>query len=71
MQPSKNSYKSPKLLIFNNNCFDKQRYDSGDKTYQCARHIDILKFWIYWKHYGTLGLEKLVRDVMDTSKYFA
>lgn len=51
--------------------YDATKYDSGDKTYQCARHIDILKFWIYWKHYGTLGLEKLVRDVIDTAKYFA
>lgn len=64
MQQSKKNIYSLQLLFFN-------RYDSGDKTYQCARHIDIFKFWIYWKHYGTLGLEKLVRDVIDTAKYFA
>uniref|UniRef100_A0A4W3H553 Glutamate decarboxylase 1-like n=1 Tax=Callorhinchus milii TaxID=7868 RepID=A0A4W3H553_CALMI len=31
---------------------DKQynmSYDTGDKTIQCGRHVDVFKFWLMWK----------------------
>ncbi len=31
------------------------QYDSGDRTFQCARRIDVLKLWLAWKHYGDDG----------------
>ena len=30
-------------------------YDSGDRTFQCARRIDVLKLWLAWKHHGDVG----------------
>ncbi len=30
-------------------------YDSGDRTFQCARRIDVLKLWLSWKHHGDTG----------------
>ncbi len=30
-------------------------YDAGDRTFQCARRIDVLKLWLAWKHHGDLG----------------
>jgi len=32
-------------------------YDSGDRTFQCARRIDVLKLWLAWKHHGDAGFE--------------
>ncbi|MGI9597951.1 MAG: pyridoxal phosphate-dependent decarboxylase family protein [Acidimicrobiales bacterium] len=36
---------------------DKQHgeYDSGDRTFQCARRIDVLKLWLTWKVRGDRG----------------
>lgn len=30
-------------------------YDSGDRTFQCARRVDVLKLWLAWKHHGDAG----------------
>lgn len=30
-------------------------YDSGDRTFQCARRVDVLKLWLAWKHHGDIG----------------
>lgn len=30
-------------------------HDSGDRTFQCARRIDVLKLWLAWKHHGDDG----------------
>ncbi|MCL4120412.1 UNVERIFIED_CONTAM: hypothetical protein GTU68_023950 [Idotea baltica] len=35
-------------------------YDSGDRTFQCARRIDVLKLWLAWKHHGDLGFEQRI-----------
>lgn len=32
-------------------------YDSGDRTFQCARRVDVLKLWLAWKHHGDAGFE--------------
>ncbi|KAI6653388.1 glutamate decarboxylase 2 [Oopsacas minuta] len=41
---------------------DKQNYDpsldTGDKSIQCGRHIDVLKLWIWWKGKGTDGVRE-------------
>ncbi len=36
---------------------DKQHaeHDSGDRTFQCARRIDVLKLWLTWKARGDQG----------------
>ncbi|MFT7647493.1 MAG: glutamate decarboxylase [Candidatus Poriferisodalaceae bacterium] len=30
-------------------------YDSGDRTFQCARRVDVLKLWLTWKTRGDEG----------------
>lgn len=35
-------------------------YDSGDRTFQCARRIDVLKLWLAWKHHGDAGFASRV-----------
>ncbi len=30
-------------------------YDSGDRTFQCARRVDALKLWLAWKAHGDDG----------------
>ncbi len=41
---------------------DKQHgeYDSGDRTFQCARRIDVLKLWLAWKARGDDGFAERI-----------
>jgi len=54
---------------------DKISYDSnldmGDKSFQCGRHIDILKLWLYWKSMGSEGISEAVNQVVGNAKYLA
>jgi len=54
---------------------DKKLYDTswdtGDKTLQCGRHVDILKLWLMWKAKGSSGIEAQVDKAFDNSKYLA
>lgn len=25
------------------------KYDTGDKTIQCGRHVDVFKLWLMWR----------------------
>jgi len=43
----------------------------GDKSIQCSRHMDIFKFWLYWKALSTEGLKDLIKKALDNSKYLA
>lgn len=35
-------------------------YDTGDRTFQCARRVDVLKLWLAWKHHGDRGFAERV-----------
>ena len=41
---------------------DKLRaeWDSGDRTFQCARRVDVLKLWLTWKHHGDVGFAERI-----------
>ncbi len=45
---------------------DKQfaDYDSGDRTFQCARRIDVLKLWLAWKAHGDDGFASRIDHAM-------
>ncbi len=30
-------------------------YDPGDRTFLCARRVDVVKLWLAWKHHGDVG----------------
>ncbi|KAM4689211.1 glutamate decarboxylase 1-like [Discoglossus pictus] len=52
---------------------DKQydvAYDTGDKTIQCGRHVDIFKLWLMWRSKGTRGFELQINKCMDLAEYF-
>ena len=37
-------------------------YDTGDKSFQCGRKVDVFKLWISWKARGDNGMAQAVRD---------
>ncbi|XP_053873569.1 glutamate decarboxylase 1-like [Malaclemys terrapin pileata] len=51
---------------------DKQydtTYDTGDKTIQCGRHVDVFKLWLMWKAKGTRGFEILINKSLELAEY--
>ncbi len=36
------------------------KYDTGDKTIQCGRHIDAFKCWLMWRSKGDKGFEEQI-----------
>uniref|UniRef100_A0A8C4X5U1 Glutamate decarboxylase 1-like n=1 Tax=Erpetoichthys calabaricus TaxID=27687 RepID=A0A8C4X5U1_ERPCA len=44
-------------------------YDTGDKTIQCGRHVDIFKFWLMWKAKGTVGFEEKINKHLENADY--
>ncbi|CAK8672296.1 glutamate decarboxylase 1-like [Clavelina lepadiformis] len=46
-------------------------YDTGDKTMQCGRHVDVFKLWLAWRAKGDAGFEEHVDKCVELSKYLA
>ncbi|XP_078544079.1 glutamate decarboxylase 1-like isoform X1 [Lissotriton helveticus] len=44
-------------------------FDTGDKTIQCGRHVDIFKLWLMWKAKGTCGFELQINKCMELAEY--
>lgn len=44
-------------------------YDSGDRTFQCARRIDVLKLWLAWKHHGDDGFAARIDHAVDMADH--
>lgn len=44
-------------------------YDTGDKSIQCGRKVDVFKLWLMWKAKGNLGFEKEIDNVFDQAKW--
>jgi len=45
-------------------------YDTGQKTIQCARRVDVAKLWLAWQKYGTSGFAERVENAFDTAHTF-
>ncbi|VCW77682.1 unnamed protein product, partial [Gulo gulo] len=45
-------------------------FDTGDKTIQCSRRVDVFKLWLMWKAKGTRGFEAQINRYMELAKYF-
>ena len=41
------------------------QYDTGDKTIQCGRHVDVLKCWLMWRAKGDLGFERQIDRLFE------
>ncbi|XP_073534745.1 glutamate decarboxylase 1-like isoform X2 [Phyllobates terribilis] len=51
---------------------DKQydiSYDTGDKTIQCGRHVDVFKLWLMWKAKGSYGFELQINKCLENAEY--
>ena len=46
-------------------------YDSGDRTFQCARRIDVLKLWLAWKHHGDAGFGARIDHAVAMAEHAA
>ena len=44
--------------------------DTGDKTIQCGRHIDIFKLWLAWKARGHDGYAEHIETLLDRAQFF-
>ncbi|KAL7984570.1 hypothetical protein Chor_003140 [Crotalus horridus] len=44
-------------------------YDTGDKTIQCGRHVDVFKLWLIWRAKGTGGFEILINKFLELAEY--
>jgi len=47
------------------------KWDNGDKTIQCGRRADVVKFWLMWKAKGSEGIEKHLDICFGNSRYLA
>ena len=43
--------------------------DTGDKTIQCGRHVDILKLWLAWKARGHQGYAEHIELLVDRARF--
>lgn len=44
-------------------------YDSGDRTFQCARRIDVLKLWLTWKARGDHGFAERIEHAVAMAEH--
>lgn len=55
--------------LFQQDKFYDVSYDTGDKSIQCGRKVDVFKLWLMWKAKGNSGFEKSVNNAFDNAKY--
>lgn len=56
--------------LFQQDKFYDVSWDTGDKSVQCGRKVDGMKFWLMWKARGTSGLKRSVEVAMEAAEYF-
>ncbi|XP_036374781.1 glutamate decarboxylase 1 [Megalops cyprinoides] len=44
-------------------------YDTGDKSIQCGRHVDVFKLWLMWKAKGSEGFGSQVNRCLENAEY--
>jgi glutamate decarboxylase len=44
-------------------------YDTGDKTIQCGRHVDVFKVWLMWRAKGDIGFENQIDRLFYLAKF--
>ncbi|XP_033759910.1 cysteine sulfinic acid decarboxylase-like [Pecten maximus] len=57
--------------LFQQDKFYDVTYDTGDKSIQCGRKVDVLKLWVMWKSKGDKRLEDDVDNALDCAKHMA
>jgi sulfinoalanine decarboxylase len=56
--------------LFQTDKYYDPKWDTGDKSFQCGRRADVLKFWLMWQAKGASGLEQHVDSVLDNIHHF-
>ncbi len=51
--------------------YNPEKYDKGDSSIQCGRHVDVLKLFIYLKAHGLEKTKHQIRKAIENSKYLA
>ena len=49
--------------LFQQDKFYDVSYDTGDKSVQCGRKVDVLKLWMMWKAKGTQQFAKDIENI--------
>ncbi|KAF7654318.1 hypothetical protein LDENG_00071450 [Lucifuga dentata] len=44
-------------------------YDTGDKSIQCGRHVDVFKLWLMWKAKGSEGFASHISKCLENAEY--
>lgn len=55
--------------LFQQDKFYDVSYDTGDKSVQCGRKVDVFKFWLILKVRGLDGIALLMDNAMKMSEY--
>ena len=54
--------------LFQQDKFYDVSYDTGDKSVQCGRKVDVFKLWLMWKAKGNLGFEKKIDTAFENAR---
>ncbi|XP_072169973.1 cysteine sulfinic acid decarboxylase-like [Diadema setosum] len=57
--------------LFQQDKFYDMSYDTGDKTLQCGRKVDVFKLWLMWRAKGNLGFEAEIDQKFAVSRHLA
>jgi len=55
--------------LFQQDKFYDVSYDTGDKSMQCGRKVDVLKLWTLWKSKGNIQMSQDIENVFHCAKY--
>ncbi|KAJ8267954.1 hypothetical protein COCON_G00131260 [Conger conger] len=44
-------------------------YDTGDKSIQCGRHVDVFKLWLMWKAKGSEGFGSQINRCLENAEH--
>lgn len=56
--------------LFQQDKFYDVSYDTGDKSIQCGRKVDVFKFWLMLKSHGVAEMSHLIDRKIDSFRYF-
>ncbi|XP_012222395.1 cysteine sulfinic acid decarboxylase [Linepithema humile] len=65
-----NANNASATYLFQQDKFYDVSWDTGDKSVQCGRKVDAMKFWLMWKARGTSGFRQSVDHAMSCADYF-
>lgn len=66
-----NSMSATYLFMNDRKDYDASMLDTGDKTFQCGRKIDIVKLWLYLQANGMDRIKQDCEKMLSLSQYLA